>query len=399
MTWATTSAIALVFSPDPWVELLHRFVADHGGARVRQLVVDRPVLDDEEFDVLVTGDGGRPCRPRWWRQLPRVVSRSWVCSTRGARREGSPPRGRCRRRRGGRRRAREEIVGVVGEQTDRRAGSATAGSPAPTSLLPENGASPVVLVAGAPGSGVTEEVGLALGVDLAGRSSTLLLDARLDGAGTSVRLGLPLSPNLRGAVDELLCGGDPAGSVLTLARSGLHVLTGFPNAASAGQVTVREVLDVVAALRPSFARLVLLADSEVRVALAADSDMVVVVAPTPLGVARTTSLLADLPPRTRAARHVVVNRAPRDRFRVGELRAAFGALDDVASVHVLPDDSHVGDAAWDGVVVGDGPFVRSVAVVAALLAGESGRRRPRAKREHRSLERRARAPRVDGGRV
>ena len=61
-------SIALVFSPDPWVEQLHRFLSDHGGARVRQLVVDPSVLDDEEFDVLVSGD-------RWPSLTPALVGR------------------------------------------------------------------------------------------------------------------------------------------------------------------------------------------------------------------------------------------------------------------------------------------------------------------------------------
>ena len=61
-------AIALVFSPDAWVEQFHRFVADHGGARIRLLVVDPAVLDDEEFDVLVSSD-------RWPSLTPSLVER------------------------------------------------------------------------------------------------------------------------------------------------------------------------------------------------------------------------------------------------------------------------------------------------------------------------------------
>jgi MinD-like ATPase involved in chromosome partitioning or flagellar assembly len=239
-----------------------------------------------------------------------------------------------------------------------------------------------ILVTGSPGSGATE-VALAIGIELAARGSTLLLDARLGGAGASVRLGLPLVPNLRSAVDELLCGGDPAECVLTLARSGLHVLTGFPNAASAGQVSAREVLDVVAALRPGVGRLVVLADGEVRDALADEAVVVLVTAPTPLGVARAAGALAELGGVQRHPRHVVVNRAPQERFRVAELRAEVGVLDGVSSVHVVPDDPRVGDAAWDGVVVGDGPFSRSVAVLAARLAGDAGTRRARRRRGSR----------------
>jgi hypothetical protein len=49
-------AVALVFSPESWVEELHRHVSHHGGARVRQIVVEPSVAFDEEYDVLVVSD-------------------------------------------------------------------------------------------------------------------------------------------------------------------------------------------------------------------------------------------------------------------------------------------------------------------------------------------------------
>src|SRR4029077_20450016 len=48
--------IALVLSAEAWVDDLHRHCADHGGARVRCLVLDPAVALDKEFDVLVTGE-------------------------------------------------------------------------------------------------------------------------------------------------------------------------------------------------------------------------------------------------------------------------------------------------------------------------------------------------------
>jgi hypothetical protein len=48
--------VALVFSPEPWVEELHRHLAHHGGARVRQVVVEPAVALDEEYDALVVSD-------------------------------------------------------------------------------------------------------------------------------------------------------------------------------------------------------------------------------------------------------------------------------------------------------------------------------------------------------
>ncbi len=48
--------VALVFSPEPWVEDLHRHLVHHGGARVRQIVVEPSVALEEEYDALVVSD-------------------------------------------------------------------------------------------------------------------------------------------------------------------------------------------------------------------------------------------------------------------------------------------------------------------------------------------------------
>ncbi len=63
--------VALVFSPEPWVEELHRHLAHHGGARVRQIVVEPSVALDEEYDALVVSD-------RW-------PALTWAVRRRGAR--------------------------------------------------------------------------------------------------------------------------------------------------------------------------------------------------------------------------------------------------------------------------------------------------------------------------
>ncbi len=53
---APEPSVALVFSPELWVEELHRHLSHHGGARVRQIVVEPSVALDEEYDVLVVSD-------------------------------------------------------------------------------------------------------------------------------------------------------------------------------------------------------------------------------------------------------------------------------------------------------------------------------------------------------
>ena len=39
----TEPEVALVFTAEPWVEELHRHLSDHGGARIRSLVVEQSI--------------------------------------------------------------------------------------------------------------------------------------------------------------------------------------------------------------------------------------------------------------------------------------------------------------------------------------------------------------------
>ena len=48
--------LGIAVSPRDWGERLHRFVADHGGARVRTRVMRPEDVLSEQFDVLVIDD-------------------------------------------------------------------------------------------------------------------------------------------------------------------------------------------------------------------------------------------------------------------------------------------------------------------------------------------------------
>lgn len=52
----TEPSVALVFSPEVWVEDLHRHLSHHGGARVRQIVVEPSIALEEDYEVLVVSD-------------------------------------------------------------------------------------------------------------------------------------------------------------------------------------------------------------------------------------------------------------------------------------------------------------------------------------------------------
>ena len=101
--------VALAFTADIWVEELHRHLTDHGGARVRTLLVEPEGALEEAYDVLVAGH-------RWPRSDTRARRRRARARARGRRgarsrrgRESRTP-GRARGRRAGRVRRRSRRV-------------------------------------------------------------------------------------------------------------------------------------------------------------------------------------------------------------------------------------------------------------------------------------------------
>jgi hypothetical protein len=71
--------------------------------------------------------------------------------------------------------------------------------------------------------------------------------------------------------------------------------------------------------------------------------------------------------------HVVLNRAPRERFRRGELERELARTLGPFPVWFAPTDPRVEDAAWDGALVRRGPFVHAVDRVAASIAAAPAR--------------------------
>jgi MinD-like ATPase involved in chromosome partitioning or flagellar assembly len=378
--------IALVFSPESWVEQLHRHLADHGGARVRQIVVEPSVALDEDYDALVVSD-------RW-----PALTRGFVDAVhaRGRRVLGvfdpDEPAGK------------DHLVSLQVDATitadagmtdfvDTVNGLARADDPGkatqepttPTGGLPAAGVLPsgqLVSVSGPRGSGVTE-VALALAA-CDRRGTTVLVDAHESAPAIAVRLGLPLEPNLRAAVEARTHGTGELARVVARPRGvGFDVVAGFPSRTAAAQVTASEVVDVVGALRDSYRRVLLdvdgHADALLGRALVTHSDAVVGVGQgSPVGVARLVSWIVE----ARAVAptlplHVVVNRSPRDRFRRAEIAEEICRAVPPSTLAFVPTDRHVEDAGWIGEPVAAGPFATSLARVAAAVAPVSPDRRRR----------------------
>ena len=386
MTVAAPS-VALVFSPESWVEELHRHVTHHGGARVRQIVVEPSVALDEEYDVLVVSDR--------WPALTHGFVRA--VHERGRRILGvfdpDEPAGK------------DHLVELGADATiasDAAVGEFVAalceldvaapydGDSSPVPRRPEGVDGSVgllVAVSGPRGSGVTE---IALGVAAAFaalRRSVVLVDGHESAPALAGRLGLGVEPNLRTAVDACAHGlGVLDDCVVPVGEGGagrLGAVAGHPSAIAASQVSTQDVLDVVAAARRD--RDVAVVDMEERSttarAVTGAADAVVgVVHASPVGVVRGLEwIVDDFGRASTVPLHLVVNHAPRSRFRQEEIRAEIERTIRPASLTWCPHDRAVETAAWDGFPVGRGAFTSACARVAADLDPA-----PRATRRWRS---------------
>lgn len=382
----STPEVAIVVSPRGWAETLHRFVADHGGARVRARVLDAREALDERYQVLVAEDLTSFLTPKLVGDLHRRGRRILGVH------DPAEPWGRERLLELGvdevvastlpaeeLLRAVTALGAVAGTDLDAELDRLTdAGTPdaPPTGTVPPRGRRVVVSgPAGAPG---VTEVALALAHALGAAAGSVLVD--LDDVAPSLaqRLGVPLHPNLRTALDAVQHGDVDLADVLAPLER-LEVLVGLPHPPDAAELRPHEVADLLDELRRRGHVTVdaghRLEDHHARHAVVRSvvsmADLHVVVgAPSPVGVTRLLAHLADVRALSSAPAHVVVNRAPSDRFRVGEVRDEIARTFVPASLTVLPSDRRVAQAGWDGTVVGAGPFTKAVRdLVGALRAG------------------------------
>lgn len=371
--------IALVFSPETWVEELHRFVTDHGGARVRSVVVDPAVALDEPFGTL-------------------VVSSRWPALTRGLVDE-LHARGRT-------------VLGVYDREEPatvdllRGAGvDAAVESDAPMSeflarlseLEPHDapvpsrrddavrGAGPNddrrwIAVGGPAGGGATE---VAIELARAAQGRAVLVDADDVAPAIAPRLALPIEPNLRDAIDAVEHDlGTLEQALHDVPGLGASVLPGIANVAAWSQVRTPEVLRTLRAVCRLFDVVVvdtapMLEDlataprgrHAVTRAVVAESETLIAVGDaTPVGVVRLLAWIADaLALRSTGSVHVVLARAPRDAHRRAQLEAEVLRTFVPETITCTPFDPRVERAAWAGSPVASGPFRRALAPLAASL--------------------------------
>ncbi|MFM8304589.1 MAG: hypothetical protein ACKOA9_09870 [Actinomycetota bacterium] len=383
--------IALVLSAESWVDDLHRHCANHGGARVRCLVLDPGLALDEDFDVLVAGE-------RW-----PALTRPFVAALHARNRRvlvvGDPGRGSDLFSRLGvdgvaastdapaaivaallalcPDGARDDDLPAEGEAGGERTADPSAGS----------GRAAVVVVGGPWGAGSTE-VAIALAARSVRRGDrAVLVDADPVTPSVAPRLGLPLEPNLCTAVDAVGYGlGRVPGSLFDLGAGWPAVLVGVPSRRAGRALRGGDVAAVAEFLARRYTTVVLDVsagesaggaggDDDVVAAVAARATAVVAVgAASPVGVIRLVDWVDDI--RTGAPGvpvHFVLNRAPVVRPRRAELAGELADAVPAAGVTFVPSDPRVEDAAWAAALVGRGPFTRALATVHAdVTAAPSG---------------------------
>jgi MinD-like ATPase involved in chromosome partitioning or flagellar assembly len=399
--------VALVFSPDAWVEGLHRHLTDHGGARVRQVVMDPSLAFDEEYGTIVVSH-------RW-----PALTRTFVDAIHQRRRrilgvfDPDEPGG-------------EEYLLSLG--VDRVLGSDASMAlfvDALTALAPERErAAPTVdaleaaiegspvskpstdgaashrrlfAVGGTPGAGSTEvAIGVATVLSQLG-DRTVLVDADDVVPSIAQRLGLPIEPNLRSAIESVEYGMRDLRDTLVHRTRELAVLCGLPNVDAWSQIRPTEVVDVVEALAQTRRHVVANVGSRledvgrggrgrygITRAMVAEASTLVGVGPaTPVGVTRLLGWVTDVRALNPTAPiHLVANRTPRDAFRKAEIEQEICRTFQPVTLSFLPHDPRVERAAWAGSAVEYGPYTKAVAdltlrILPTVAAPARARRRTR----------------------
>lgn len=358
--------LALAASARPWADSLHRFLADHGGARVRAVVMRPDDVAAESYDVLLIDDVCSFLTPRLVEQARlhgRLVvgvfdgrdgadakRRLLECGVDDVVENGATP---------------EEFLTVV-----RGVLELAPYAPAAHGQTPEASSAGKVVVVGAPpgGCGATE---VALG--LGGFSNAPVVDADDIAPSMAQRIGAPLHPNLRTAIDVVHHRSGPVSSVVVEVGP-VRVLPGLVGGDDWGQLHPGEVEAVIEELAADHAAVVVNVGSglerpqvgEGRHGLARGilrrADVVVAVGlPSPVTLTRLVRwageariLAPDAPVLT------VVNRMGRSAYRRSEIQEELGRSLPEVPVLFLPEDKRVAEAAWAGEPVPGGPFRRSV---------------------------------------
>jgi Mrp family chromosome partitioning ATPase len=367
----TEIEVALAVSARVWPDRLHRFLADHGGARVRAQVLAPEDALAESYQVLIIDDVSSFLTPRLVQELQR--RQRMVLGV------FDPADGQ-----NGKERLRECGVDQVIESAA-SAEEFVVAVRALVALAPnlrdddavqsEDFASGgrLIVVGAPPGGCGATEVSVSIATQLSKTGATVLVDVDEFAPAVAQRLGLPLLPNLRTAIDVIQHRrGDIDRCLHTISE--VSVLCGLSGERDWMEIRPIEVHDVLSELRRSFRFVVanvgpLMEDrgysegdrfGHTRAVVAFADAVVGVGLGHPVSVSRTIAWsIAATSLNPTAGKSLLINRAPRSVFRRGEIRLEVSRATGLP-VEFLPDDDHVEAASWSGKPVGGGKFRRGI---------------------------------------
>jgi cellulose biosynthesis protein BcsQ len=362
--------VALAASARDWPDRIHRFLADHGGARVRAQVLTPEDALAEDYQVLIIDDVCSFLTPRLVDTVQR--RRRQVL---GVFDPADSPDAKERLRECG-------VDQVI--ESDASADEFVVALRALVVLAPETPSdiAPVaevrplrdVIAVGAPpgGCGATE-VAISLALHLTRFGPTVLIDLDETAPAIAQRLALAMLPNLRSAIDAVTHRNESLEAALqSIGR--LDVLTGLSSDRDWIEIRAHEVREVLDELIARYRFAVVNVGSQLgevahgsggrfaisRTGIGMVDQILMISLPSPVSVSRLASWYLqarDLNPSAVAT--VVVNRAPRSKYRRAELKQEIERATGVRDIGFLPEDPQLRSASWSGEQVSGGRFYRA----------------------------------------
>ena len=380
-------SVLLAHSPRPWMQEVHFFLVDHGGALVQGYVLSADDAAAGRADVLIIDDTCSFLSRRLVLDLHRIGTKVIGVF--------------------------DPIDGEAGEERLRNLGVdecvesdapveaflaaikrladpdlRTTSPPEPDRLKGEAGAGRVIAVAAAGGGAGATEVAIAVATRMRSKGrSVALVDADEVTPSVAQRLDLPVQPNLRTAMEAVLHGTGSPGEFVIAHSSGLGVVGGLPNPGLWHELRAGDVVSVIREMTRHFSVVLANICSRIddvasgggpgrfdasRAVMAAAETVVLVGVASPVGVSRIAEWFANAKGLTAGKDlHLVLNRFPGGGYRSGEIVDELLRFARPQSVTVIPFDRRVQQAEWRGVQVGRGPFRRGAARVVSRLEEET----------------------------
>ncbi|HJQ92381.1 MAG TPA: hypothetical protein VJ950_11785 [Acidimicrobiia bacterium] len=364
----TGPELALAASARAWPDRLHRFLIDHGGGRVRSRVMGAEQAVTDQYEVLFVDDVCSFLTPRLVRRV-RELGREIVgvydpvdapdakrhlleCGITDVIEESAAP---------------DEFLAAAEATLLHQSGPASAVVSTPRSLR--------VGVLGPVGGVGCTEIAIGIATSLSFSRPTLLMDLDERTPSLAQRLDLPVHPNLLTALEAAH---HDSGSVTEaiLDHDSVDVIGGLANAMSPYHIPPVEIEGVFDEIGKAGYEVVI-ADLGCprldRLEQIRFQVLIVVGLGNPVGMSRLVRSVQELSSRTDAPDTVaLVNRVAAGSRRRLEIRAEMARLLPAMPVILVPEESRLERASWDGTRLGRGPFVKSLSRVASLIDRAAG---------------------------